>query len=171
MQRKLLWRSLFILFLLGWAAWELYPPTSRNLIRVFEASAVHKDARFAAILSGAENLEKRFPQRTYGDLLQAVGTNDLQPYFPFYQVSGAENPTRTILNRLQQEATGKIKLGLDLRGGTMFLVRMSTNRLAGQAMATAQEHKNALSQAIDVLRHNIRPGGLEQQMRRSSPDF
>ena len=33
------------------------------------------------------------------------------------------------MNRLQRDAAGKIKLGLDLQGGTSFLVEMDTNVL------------------------------------------
>ena len=43
------------------------------------------------------------------------------------------NPTTFILNRIQRDASGKIKLGLDLQGGTAFLVEMDTNALANPA--------------------------------------
>ena len=46
--------------------------------------------------------------------------------------SSAKNqlhPTTFILNQLQRDASGKIKLGLDLQGGTSFLVEMDTNVL------------------------------------------
>ena len=39
------------------------------------------------------------------------------------------HPDRVFLNRLQREAAGKIRLGLDLQGGTSFLVSMETNNL------------------------------------------
>jgi len=63
-------------------------------------------------------------------LASAIGTNDITRYFPFYEATNQLSPTTFILTQLQREAAGKIKLGIDLQGGTSFLVRMGTNELA-----------------------------------------
>jgi hypothetical protein len=61
--------------------------------------------------------------------LTAIGTNDIRPYFPYFDVHQEEHPTYAILNLLQRKAAGKIKLGLDLQGGTEFLVSLDTNHI------------------------------------------
>jgi SecD/SecF fusion protein len=73
-----------------------------------------------------------------------------------------ERPTYAILNVLQREASGKIKLGLDLQGGTQFLVSLDTNHLvtvdtngnATGAMPDA-ERSRLVSQAAEVLRRRV----------------
>ena len=69
------------------------------------------------------------PHRQFGELMAAIGTNDIRPYFPYMDVHNEERPTYALLNLLQQKAAGKIKLGLDLQGGTQFLVSLDTNHI------------------------------------------
>lgn len=162
MRRTDLWRWIVLALLLGWSVHEIYPPTSRSLLGQFESQAVRKDTNFTAIVQRALELQKEFPDRTYGNLVRAIGTNNIMRYFPSIPVAGTGEPTRIILNRLQQEAEGKIKLGLDLRGGTMFLVTMSTNRLAGAA--APQSSQQALAQAIEVLRRRVDALGVAEPL-------
>ncbi|MCL5098950.1 MAG: protein translocase subunit SecD, partial [Candidatus Omnitrophica bacterium] len=159
MKRNNLWRWLFVIFIVAWALREIYPPTSRNLIQEFQDRAVNRDARFKGIVTNALALEKKMPERTYGDLLEAVGTNDIVRYFPYIDVKSQDDPTRAILNRLQQDAAGKIKLGLDLRGGTSFLVQMDTN-----SIARATDRQHALDQAVEVLRKRVDRLGVAEPL-------
>ena len=57
----------------------------------------------------AQSLEREFPQRSYGNLVEAIDTNDITRYFPGLKTAGGTDPTRAVLNRLQQDAAGKIK--------------------------------------------------------------
>src|SRR5439155_10037571 len=80
------------------------------------------------------------------------------------------------LNRLQREAAGKIKLGIDLQGGTSFLVRMSTNELAQTTEDTGTnapgsetnqvsrpiDTSAAIAQAIEVLRKRVDQFGVAE---------
>ena len=110
-----------------------------------------------AILSRAQQLEQQAPGRSFTNLLQAVGTNDLTRYFPFVDVASETEPTLAILHHLQRDAAGKIKLGLDLQGGTSFLVEMDTNKLA-----QAEQRSRALSQAQEVLRKRVDRFGVAE---------
>ncbi len=62
---------------------------------------------------------------------------------------------------MQRKAAGKIKLGLDLQGGTEFLVSLDTNHLVdvdtnGNKIALRQDERQRLvSQAAEVLRHRV----------------
>ena len=76
--------------------------------------------------------EKPDPHRQFSDLMTAIGTNDIRGYFPDVDVRNEEHPTYAILNLLQRKAAGKIKLGLDLQGGTEFLVSLNTNQRPGR---------------------------------------
>jgi SecD/SecF fusion protein len=113
-------------------------------------------------------LEQARPDRGFANLLEAIGTNDIQNYFKFINAKAQVNPTTFILNRLQRDASGKIKLGLDLQGGTAFVVSMDTNALAAMnagetnKFAKSEETAGAISQAVEVLRKRVDQFGVAE---------
>src|SRR6266536_2462196 len=132
MKRKNVWRSMLVVFVLAWALWEMNPPTPRDLIEEFQGRAVNTDTNFTAIVQRARELQKQAqaPNRAFASLLEAIGTNNIARYFPFVNAAAEEDPTLAVLHRLQRDSAGKIKLGLDLQGGTSFKVQMDTNQIA-----------------------------------------
>ena len=156
MQRNNTWRALIILFITAWAFYEIYPPAARNLIDTFEERASAKGTNFTALVARARELDKQFPERNYANLRDAVGTNALTNFFS-YSTAGAKDPNRAILGRLQRESAGKIKLGLDLRGGTSFLVGIDTNKLAQTV-----DKKALIGQAIEVIRKRVDKFGVAE---------
>jgi len=140
-----------------WSLYELYPPKNRDLVQVFRDKAVSRDTNFTAIVQQALALRHGDPEKSYDALTQAVGTNDLTRYFPFYEARNELHPNSYILNRLEREAAGRIRLGIDLQGGTSFLMRMDTNRLAD-----ASDASSALSQAVEVLRKRVDKFGVAE---------
>src|SRR5512137_1229817 len=107
------WRfclSLTVL-LVAWALYELYPPTPRDLIQTFRDQAELTDTNFEAIVSRALDLQQQNPNKPFANLRAAVGTNELARYFPALVDEEAADQNRQILNRLEQRAAGKIKLG------------------------------------------------------------
>jgi SecD/SecF fusion protein len=162
----------FIAFLVAWSIFEIYPPSSRDLIQEFkeQADSVKVDTNFNSIVARAETLEKANPepQQQFGDLMTAVGTNDIRPYFPYIDVHNEEHPTYAILNALQKKASGKIKLGLDLQGGTQFLVSLDTNHMVntdtnGNKIAMQPDQRmHMVSQAAEVLRHRVDTLGVAE---------
>ena len=161
MSRKNIWKLLFTVFLVAWALYEIYPPTPRDLIETFEKVAVNKDTNFTAIVSTAKKLKEQYPERAYANLLEAIGTNDIAAYFPDVDVKSEKDPVRAILNYVQRKAAGEIKLGLDLQGGTSFLVGIDTNKLN---TADADSRRAALSQAVEVLRKRVDKFGVAEPL-------
>jgi SecD/SecF fusion protein len=161
MKRNLTWKFLLVVFIVFWSLWEMNPPTSRKLVDEFQRRAEKSDTNFVAIVDRARQLQKENPTRAFASVLEAVGTNDITSYFTFVNVSSEPKAerTRAILHRLQRDAAGKIKLGLDLQGGTQFLVQMDTNQL-GQA----DQKDSALSQAIEVLRKRVDKFGVAEPL-------
>jgi len=158
MNRNNLWRLVLVVSVIVWSLFELYPPRGRDLVQVFREKAVNRgDTNFTAIVQKAVMLEKASPDKPYENLKEAVGTNDITKFFPFYEAKTEAHPTSYILNRLQREAAGRIRLGLDLQGGTSFLMEMDTNRLASATDANA-----ALSQAVEVLRKRVDRFGVAE---------
>src|SRR3569623_773764 len=110
MNQNNFWKWVLVLFLLCWAAYSIFPPTSRDLVEVFAENGASRDTNFTAIVTRARQLEKAQPTHSYNNLLEAIVTNDITRYFPQYHLTQNEpKPTRTILNRLQREAAGKVR--------------------------------------------------------------
>lgn len=151
------WRFLLTIFVVAWALYEIYPPTPRDLIEVFERRVEFSDANFTTIVQQARELERQQSNQTFLNLLTAVGTNDLTRYFPSLADEEDADPNRAILNRLQQKAAGRIKLGLDLQGGTAFLVSLDPERLAKIA-----DKQHAVEQAMEVLRKRVDAFGVAE---------
>lgn len=179
MSRNFYWKLALVVFVVIWSIAEILPPSSRDLVQYFQERAALQDATFSNIVHQVTELQRQRPDRAYANLQQAVGTNNLVKYFPFYPEAKDEvNPTAYILNRLQRDAAGKIKLGLDLQGGTSFLVAMDTNRLVivdyvtnklGQIETVTNsvgELEGALSQAVEVLRKRVDKFGVAEPVIR-----
>jgi len=159
MNRNNVWRFVLVVLVVVWSLYELYPPQGRNLVQVFREKAVSRDATFTGIVQKAQALEKERPDRPYDDLVEAIGTNDITRYFPFFEAKNETHPTTYILNRLQHDAAGRIRLGLDLQGGTSFQVSMNTSGLTNASDTTA-----AISQAVEVLRKRVDKFGVAEPL-------
>lgn len=159
MKRNNFWRVTIVLVVLFWSLYEIYPPTPRNLVQEFtkEARVAPGDTTFSNIVFQARALQQVNPDRAYANLETAIGTNDIAGFFPQFDAHNEAHPTTYILNRLQRKAAGRIKLGLDLQGGTSFLVEMDTSKLAN-----TNEITGALSQAVEVLRKRVDRFGVAE---------
>jgi len=155
-------RFLLVIAIILWALFEVYPPTSRDLVQQFAKRAQNQDDAFKGILAQTAVMTAAGTNE-FAALQLATGTNDLQKYFPFIGAQNQVHPNLFILNRLQRDAAGKIKLGLDLQGGTSFLVEMDTSKLSN-----TNETGSALSQAIEVLRKRIDVFGVAEPIIQSA---
>ena len=136
-----------------------------NLAEDFEKKAVNRDATYSNIVEHLQKLDQERPGRVFANLVDAVGTNDIARYFPYAAPKDQSNVSRAILNRLQKDAAGKIKLGLDLQGGTSFLVGIDTNYLAADTNSItpwSAREQEALAQAAEVLRKRVDKFGVAE---------
>jgi hypothetical protein len=111
-------------------ALRIYPPTSRDLIQQFESRAENQDATFTNILARLGPLQQAGTRTASSPTCRRPSARTTSKLFSVHQARRTSfDPTTFILNQLQRDASGKIKLGLDLQGGTSFLVEMDTNAL------------------------------------------
>jgi SecD/SecF fusion protein len=171
MKRNNFWRWVFVVFVVVWALVEMYPPTDRPLIDVFEESATNRDDRFDAIVKEARDGVAAGIPSQYQLLLTAAGNTSLTNYFPAYKPDPDANANAYVLNRIQRKAAGKIRLGIDLKGGTSFRLGMDLNALrpadptngaAVDAVVLSYEREAALSQAVEVLRRRVDSLGVAE---------
>jgi SecD/SecF fusion protein len=158
------WKFILVVLIVAWALYQIYPPTSQDLVQQFASRAESTDATFTNILRQTEAIQQANTNASaFAALSEAIGTNDIQNYFPFINARGETHPTTAVLNQLQRDASGKIKLGLDLQGGTSYLVQMQTNAVTDtNAMARSAELSGALNQAIEVLRKRVDALGVAE---------
>ena len=159
MNRNHLYKLALIIFVVVWSLSEAYPPTGQDLILTFQRNARNRDATFSNIVERAQTMQTTTTNRTYGNLKEAVGTNDISGYFPQYPTKSEKDPSTFVLNRIQRLAGGKIKFGLDLQGGSSFMVEMDTNKLE-----RAQEKETALANAVEVLRKRVDKVGVAEPL-------
>ncbi len=173
MKQNNLGRFILVICIVLWALFEIYPPSSRDLISEFSRRAENQDATFKNIQARIAEVQKTGTTSEFAVLQTAIGTNDIQKYFPFVAANNQIYPNTFILNRLQRDASGKIKLGLDLQGGTSFLVSMDTNVLlaaesTNSVRNSADVTSAALSQAVEVLRKRIDRFGVAEPVIQSA---
>ncbi len=162
MNRSLLWRFLLIVFIVAACITFAWPPSNRPIIEVFKEKLQKSDTNMNAVLKKFDELQKANPQSEFKNLKEAVGTNDLTRYFDYdfknaADASALKDPNGAILNWIQRSAAGKIRLGLDLQGGSSFLVRMQTGKLATNTTSSI-----ALQNAVEVLRKRVDRFGVAE---------
>ncbi len=169
MSRNNTWRLIIVIAVLLFSLNEIFfrdyrfvPPKGRDLVEHFgeRARVAPAETTFSNILFAARAMQKTNADQAFINLQAAIGTNDIRTYFEF-DARNEPAPTTYILNRLQREAAGKIKLGLDLQGGTSFLVEMDMTKLSD-----TNEMAGALSQAIEVLRKRVDRFGVAEPVIR-----
>jgi SecD/SecF fusion protein len=179
MKSNNLGRFLLVIAIILWSLFEVYPPTSRDLLQEFSRRAQNPDATFSNIVAQADAFQKAGTNNEFVALQTAAGTNSLQKYYPFIPAANQLYPNTFILNHLQRDAAGKIKLGLDLQGGTSFLVEMDTTKLESVSTRTNSlgqienvtnraDVSSALSQAVEVLRKRIDRFGVAEPIIQSA---
>ena len=162
MKRNNLARFLLLLLILGWAWTEMYPLWNQpgKLIEQF-GKATNKDADFDKVLQAANaNFDADDKNSNeFGTLYEAVETSGLvltNYNFPKMTFRGQVPDNRLVLQKLQKQVAGQIQLGLDLRGGSSFLVAIDTNKLENAAAG------GALAQAVEVLRRRVDTIGVAE---------
>src|SRR5258708_37864009 len=106
-QNNLNW-FIVVLCIVCWSIYEVYPPNARNLVAEFSSRGLNQDAAFKQIVAQAADMDKAGTNSTFAVLQEAIGTNDIQKYFPGINASNQVRPNLYILNRLQRQSAGKI---------------------------------------------------------------
>lgn len=171
MTRSHLWKFLFVLLTIALSIGSIVPIRPRNLINQFEQAATEGDTNTVKILEGivtkARELDAKNPSQSYSNLLVAIDNNDITQFFPknYVDLSQSANPTRTILNRLQRDASSKFRLGIDLQGGTSFQLELDPSK-GGQktndTFASGLNSQQLVDQAMGVLRKRVDALGVSE---------
>jgi len=161
-KRNNLARFLLLLFILAWAGYEMWPLQDEpgKLIKQF-GKATNRDTEFDKVYeaANADFDPKEENSNEFGTLQKAVEDAGLvltNYNFPKMTFRGQVPDNRLILQKLQKQVAGQIQLGLDLKGGSSFLVAMDTNKLDNASTS------GALAQAVEVLRRRVDTIGVAE---------
>ena len=171
MKRNNLARFLFLLLILIWAGTEMTPLRDQpgKLIEEFSKAKDQdnnvlfkdKDEAFSNVIATATASYETNKINEFGTLYDAVKTSGLAltNYFPKMNFRGQAPDNRLVLQKLQKRVAGQIQLGLDLKGGSSFLVAMDTSKLNTNKVDYAS---GALAQAVEVLRRRVDSIGVAE---------
>ena len=158
MKRSNIKRFLLLVLILWWAISETLPLQDKQGRLLEQFISESNDQNSPAILNIHKTAKSNFDAQTdsqneYGALLSAVEESgvSLKNHFD-YKFSGKKSDkdyNDSILQKLQTESSGQIRYGLDLQGGSSFLVAMQMNN------TNDVDYEGALSQAVEVLRSRV----------------
>ena len=171
MKRNNLARFLFLLLILAWAGTEMTPLRDLSLINEFsnakddEDNALFKDKdeAFSNVIATATASYETDKSNEFGDLYTAVKASGLAltNYFPKMKFGERTPNNRLVLQSLQKRVAGQIQLGLDLKGGSSFLLAMDTSKLDTNTNEVDYV-SGALAQAVEVLRRRVDSIGVAE---------
>ena len=98
MIRNNFWRLTIVVLVVLWSLLQTYPPTAGDLVTHFEKSArttAPGDTTISNIVFNARSFDKAKPEKQFANLMDAVGTNDITPYFA-YDTKSQTRPTTYI---------------------------------------------------------------------------
>ena len=157
MKRNNLKRFAILALILWWAISEMTPLQDKpgRLLEKFVSES--NDRESPIILGISESARTNFIQQQssneYGALLSAVEESGVSLKNHFDYIARGKKSDKeinnSILQKIQSEANGQIQYGLDLQGGSSFLVAMKMNN------TNDVDYQGALSQAVEVLRSRV----------------
>ncbi|MBR03815.1 MAG: hypothetical protein CL394_10950, partial [Acidiferrobacteraceae bacterium] len=177
MKRNNIARFLFLVLILGWAGTEMWPlrDESGKLIDQF-GKATNRDAAFEQAYEAAKEAHDPNDENSneFGILQGAVENAGLvlsnYTWSPNLKFRGQVPDNRLVLQTLQKKVAGKLQLGLDLKGGSSFLVALDTSNLNTNDLDKASATKVALDQAVEVLRARVDTIGVAEPEIRTMGD-
>ena len=172
-------RFMLVAILAVWTFFEWYPPQGKNVIDLFDQTAAGNQELIVADLKEASAELREGENLTKTQWEAAIGDADLRDLFPQHTngMAGKLGLTNSwaapneeeqkqinseILKEIQKDSTGKVKLGLDLSGGTQFVVQVMPE--LGDDGQLLPIDSSQLTQAMEVMRSRVDKYGLAEPL-------
>ena len=157
--RSKFWRLIIVVLITWWAVSEWTPPNDRNLLEVFREQAANPDEEFERIFKEANATAYATGGLTYEDWSVVLKETELSKYFKVPRRMEGADTNRAILRDLERKAAGEVQLGLDLKGGSQFVVELKVDGL--------DDPEGAVNQAMNVLRKRVDRFGVAEPVIQS----
>lgn len=172
MKKSLIWRFVTIGAVLAAWTFSLFPITDRPFYDVLQKEAKDKvDSDFEELISNARKIDNSNPGSfvTPAKAIVRVANEmklTLRDYIPIFDQPNASNST--VVNFIRRKAAGKLQLGLDLRGGTEFIIAFESDEL--EKGDPTKEVEEARDEIIEIVRNRVDQSGLvEAQIQPTGP--
>ena len=172
MIKRNLWKIVLSFAILAWAVSTLLPLTGRPFVEYAKSAATAKPAEFAKLVDDAvARSAQAVPAQTAFVALKQIAKErklDLAAlYFPKINLGDVRNLDRRnnlLLDELLRRSKAKLQLGLDLNGGIAFTLEVDDKALA---QVPAEERRDKLAKAVDILGERINGLGLTEPIIRA----
>tara|TARA_B100001123_G_scaffold408266_1_gene501310 strand:- start:167 stop:3154 length:2988 start_codon:yes stop_codon:yes gene_type:complete len=191
-------RFVLVAILAGWTFSEWYPPGGKNLIDAFDETAAEagKEGEKELILTSVRDFKSKVNKddqlrlKGQNSWMEAIGEADLRELFPGktngllkqldlneeiwqqeWQSLNLDIRTdinQAILNRIQKEHEGEVKLGLDLKGGTQFVVQLDPKM--GEDGELQPVNSDQLTKAMEIMRTRLDKFGVAEPLIQTAGD-
>ena len=162
MKKSLVWRFAVIFVIIAAWTYSFFPLTDKPFYDVLEKEAGERsDAKLQQVITEAKKHDNCNPDSHVSPSKAVIDAADnlkvsLRDFVPIYNQPTASN--EAVVDFLRRQAAGKLRLGLDLRGGTEFII----------AFAESELHKNepekkveeARDEIIEILRNRVDQSGV-----------
>ncbi len=175
---------MLVLILVLWTLSEWYPPQGTDMVDAFDQGATGQKEQIVANLRDAASKVNEGDELPLDTWMDAVGDADLRELFPAktnslqselkLDKSSWEAPdedqktkiNRAILSRIQKASQGKVKLGLDLKGGTQFVVQVEPK--TDDKGNLQPVNSDQLTQAMEIMRRRVDKFGVAEPLIQTS---
>lgn len=168
MKGRIIFKALLTLVVVVWAALNIVPWTDTPFESYVAQEARAEADTFLRLLDRAKTEAVAMDGQTTYLRLRAIARAeklDLAAHFPQIKLADVRNLDKRndiLLRELLRRSQGKIKLGLDLKGGVSFTFAVNEENLSGNEL----ERTEQLSQALEIIRSRVDSLGVaEPQVR------
>ncbi len=162
MNKALIWKTIVIAVVLVACVAAVYPPGGKDFLVVFEKSARNQDAVLQQLIAdtrAAVQDSGKDPGIVLRNLAEERDV-DLTRYFPKFK------DNRQVIAYIHKKSAPRIRLGLDLRGGTEFVLRVKTEEIRDKSAL-----QDAPQRALEIIRNRVDQYGLaEPEIYREGAD-
>ncbi|MCQ2377859.1 MAG: protein translocase subunit SecD [Victivallaceae bacterium] len=152
-KRPLVFRTFVVLLVIALFALAVYPLTERDYYEVFtEMLADPADPVARGVVDDAKKLQAANPQLFQSQaLLEAAETRQVA-LAPLLKDAKGVTDNRDVLSMIRKNASGKIRLGLDLAGGVEFFLELDDSGASDEVKADFNRYRDI---AIETLRKRL----------------
>lgn len=168
MTGSILWKSVVTALVLAWAVLNIIPLEDTPFEDYIKGKATYKEPELTALVQRArERVDTKEDSTTFIALKRIVDEEniDLQQYFPdidAHDIKNIKKRNDTLMRFLLSQSHGKVKLGLDLKGGVAFTFKVNEEDLAKEDW----ERTEQLSQAKSIITRRVDGLGVAESVVR-----
>lgn len=161
MNKPVLTRIIIVLIIIVIFAWSMFPLHQQNFYKVL-ASLSNNSPDIAKVIGLAEKKQAQDPN-LYPSVAIDEAAKELNVDMANYLNAKDVLTNADVLRFVRSKCASSIKLGLDLNGGTEFIVSVVPNKPVSDAEKMAMANVSAVQlrdRVMDILRNRINKSGL-----------